>query len=83
MLDKKQKLKNIKDLEYNHLLSKQNVALVLIGTAIISIILIDKLPPEVNLTKTNLILILFLVGIGILLYFSKKLEDKAKEIKRI
>jgi len=33
--------KNIKDLEYNHILSKQNVFLVIFGTAIISIIVKD------------------------------------------
>ncbi len=34
-MDEKQKIKNLKDLEYNHILNKQNIALVLIGTAII------------------------------------------------
>lgn len=49
MKDEKLKLKNIKDLEYNHLLNKQNVFLIIFGTAIISVILSDRLPD--GLTK--------------------------------
>lgn len=83
MINKKLKIKNIKDLEYNHLLSKQNIALVLVGTAIISVILTPELPLGQNLTKVDLIFVLFLTFIGFLLYFSKKLEDKTEEIKNI
>lgn len=83
MVSKKQKEKNIKDLEYNHLLNKQSISLVLIGTAIISIILTDKLPSTFNVTKTEILVLLFGIGVGILLYFGKKLEKKANEIENI
>jgi len=48
MKDEKLKLKNIKDLEYNHLLNKQNVFLIMFGTAIISIILSDQVPEDIT-----------------------------------
>ncbi|MEK6855453.1 MAG: hypothetical protein AABX73_04490 [Nanoarchaeota archaeon] len=66
MLSKKLKEKNVKDLEYNHLLNKQSIALVLFGTAIISVILTEKLP--LDITKVELLVFLFAVGVGILLY---------------
>ena len=81
MKDEKVKLKNIRDLEYNHLLNKQNVFLIVFATAIISIILSDKLPE--NLTKWGLILAFILAIILSLLHYSKKLEDKINEIKEI
>lgn len=81
MVSLKQKEKNIKDLEYNHLLNKQNIALILIGTAIISITLTEKLP--LNVTKADLLIFLFAVAVGFLLYFGRKLEDKANEIKNL
>ena len=74
-------LKNIKDLEYNHLLNKQNVFIIIFGTAIISTILSDKLPE--NLTKWSLVLVFILAIIFSLLHYSKKLEDKINEIKNI
>ena len=48
MKDEKLKLKNIKDLEYSHLLNKQNVFLIMFGTAIISIILSDQVPEDIT-----------------------------------
>ncbi len=81
MRDEKLKLKNVKDLEYNHLLNKQNIFLIIFGTAIISTILSDKLPE--NMTKWGLILAFMLAIILSLLYYSKKLEDKINEIKKV
>ena len=81
MRDEKEKLKNIKDLEYNHLLNKQNVFLIVLATAIISIILSEKFPE--NLTKWGLVLACILAIIISLLYYSKKLEDKLNEIEKI
>lgn len=81
MKDEKLKLKNIKDLEYNHLLNKQNVFLIVFATAIISIILSDKLPED--LTKWGLILAFILAIILSLLNYSKKLEDKLSEIRNV
>lgn len=81
MKDEKLKLKNIKDLEYNHILNKQNVFLITFGTAIISIILSESIPRE--LTKGGLIF-MFILGIILsLLYYGKKLEDKVGEIKNL
>lgn len=81
MKDKDLKLKNIKDLEYNHLLNKQNVFLIIFGTAIISTILSDKLPE--GLTRRGLVLAFILAIILSLLHYSKKIEDKLGEIKNL
>ncbi len=81
MVDQKQKEKNVKDLEYNHLLNKQNISLVLVGTFIISVVLTEKLP--LNFAKTDLLVFLFASAIGLLLYFGRKLEDKANEINNL
>ncbi len=81
MKDEKIKLKNIKDLEYNHILNKQNVFLITFGTAIISVILSNNIPED--LTKGGLILAFILAIILSLMYYGKKLEDKIEEIKNI
>lgn len=81
MKDKDLKLKNIKDLEYNHLLNKQNVFLIIFGTAIISTILADKVPGDVP--KWGLVLAFILAIILSLLHYSKKIEDKLGEIKNL
>ncbi len=83
MADEKDKEKNIKDLEYNHLLNKQNIFLGLIGTAIISVVLTEKIPEILNVTKNELLLFLFAIAVGVLLYFGKKLEDKTNEIREL
>lgn len=74
-------LKNIKDLEYNHILNKQNVFLVIFGTAVISISLSEKFPEDIS--KWGLVLFCILAIILSLLYFSKKLENKINEIKTL
>lgn len=78
MKEEKEKLKNIKDLEYNHLLNKQNVFLIVFATAVISIILSNNFPE--NLSRWGLVLTFILAIILSLLYYGKKLEDKTKEI---
>jgi len=83
MIDGQQKEKNIKDLEYNNLLNNQNIMLVLIGTAIISVFLIDKLPDSLNIAKPDLLFFLVVMIIVVLLYYSKKLEEKLYEIKNL
>jgi len=80
-MKEKEKLKNIKDLEYNHLLNKQNVFLIVLATAIISIILNDNFPED--LSKWGLILAFILGIILSLLHYSKKLEEKINEIKDV
>lgn len=81
MKEDKLKLKNIKDLEYNHILNKQNVFLIIFGTAIISTILSENLPEDI--TKWNLVLTFILLIIISLLHYGKKLENKVEEIKNI
>ena len=81
MKEDKEKLKNIKDLEYNHLLNKQNVFLIVSATAVISIILSNDFPESLN--KWNLVLTSILAIILCLLYYGKKLEDKIKEIQNL
>ncbi|MBI3623696.1 hypothetical protein HY212_06490 [Candidatus Pacearchaeota archaeon] len=79
MISKDDKEKNVKDLEYNLLLHKQNIILILIGTAIISISLSDSL--VFGLPKIWLIVFLFLLGLIFLSYYSNKLEEKTQEIR--
>ena len=70
-------------MEYNNLLNNQNIMLVLIGTAIISVFLIDKLPDSLNIAKPDLLFFLVVMIIVVLLYYSKKLEEKLYEIKNL
>ncbi len=77
----KQKEKNIKDLEYNHILNKQNIWVITLATAIISVILSENIPG--NLTKGGLILAFILGIILSLLHYSHKLESKIEEIRKI
>lgn len=81
MKDEKLKLKNIKDLEYNHLLNKQNIISVIIGTAVISIVLSEKIPE--GFSKYGLIIALILTELFFLLHYSNKLEEKSQEIKEM
>jgi len=81
MKEEKEKLKNIKDLEYNHLLNKQNVFVIVSATAVISIVLTNDFPE--NLSKWNLVLTSILAIILSLLYYGKKLENKTKEIQNL
>jgi hypothetical protein len=81
MNDEKRKLKNIKDLEYNHILNKQNVFLIIFGTAIISVILSNNIPEEI--TKGGLILAFILAIILSLMHYGRKLEEKIEEIRNI
>jgi len=81
MVTKKQKEKNINDLKYNHILSKQNIALVLIGTAIIYVLFAEKLPQ--NLTKGYLLFFLLLMGIIFLWYFGRELNKIKEDIQKL
>lgn len=80
MKDEKLKLKNVKDLEYNHLLNKQNIFVIVCATAIISIIFSDNSSEEPN---WSLVLTFILLIILFLLHYGKKLEGKLDEIKNI
>lgn len=80
-MDKKQKLKNLKDLEYNHLLNKQNIALVLVGTAFLYVLFTRDLPAEIK--RSDLIFFLILLGITFLWYFSKQLNKVKDEIEKL
>lgn len=84
MISKLGKEKNIRDLEYSRLLSQQNLVLVLLGTCVISILLIDELPSDfTGTTRGGLIFILVVAAIGFLVFWDKKLEDKANEIRNL
>ena len=52
-MNEAEKKKNLNDLEYNHILSKQNIALVLVGTAVLYTIFTERLPS--NVSRGNLI----------------------------
>ena len=81
MIAEEQKIKNIKDLQYNNNLNKQNILLILIGTAIISVLLTDqeKIPTQ----KVYLISLLLLIGIMFILYFNKKLNKIIENIEKL
>ena len=81
MDDEKEKLKNIKDLEYNHILNKQNIVLGFVGTAIISVLLSEKMPQ--NLSKWDIIFFLIIGGIISLIIFSKQLSKLIEDIREI
>jgi hypothetical protein len=57
MLTKEEREKNIKDLEYSHILNKQNVFLGLIGASIIALMFPN------NLDKKEILLFLILTGV--------------------
>ena len=76
-----EKKKNLKDLEYNHILNKQNIALVLTGTAILYALFTENLP--FNVSRGNLVFLLVLIGISFLWFFGKQLDYIQKEINRL
>lgn len=80
-MNETEKKKNLKDLEYNHILSKQNIALVLVGTAVLYAVFTENLP--INVSRGNLILLLVLIGIMFLWYFGKQLNDVKNDIKKL
>lgn len=82
-MEEKNKLKNLKDLEYNNLLNKQNITLVLIGTALVTLIITDTLYLPFNISKLTLIIILVLGGMFSLSYFNRKLRFIMKEISEL
>jgi len=81
MLTKEEKEKNIKDLEYNHLLNKQNVFLGLIGAFIISVLFSNNLPE--GLDKKEILLFLILTGILAYTHFNQELNKIIDSIKKI
>ena len=74
-----QKEKNIKDLEYNSILNKQNMTMVLIGTVFIYILFAENLPD--GLARSDLIVLLILAWIITLRYFNRQLSKIKDEIK--
>ena len=76
-----QKEKNIKDLEYNSILNKQNITMVLIGTAFIYVLFAESLPD--GLARSYLIILLILAWIITLQYFNRQLNKIKEEIKEL
>ena len=76
-----QKEKNIKDLEYNSILNKQNITMVLIGTAFIYVLFAESLPDV--LARSDLIILLILAWIITLQYFNRQLNKIKEEIKEL
>ncbi len=77
-MDATEKRKNIKDLEYNDTLNKQNITLVLVGTASVSVLLAEKLPAQ--LQPAEIVIPLLLAGLIFFVYFRKKLQSIKQEI---
>lgn len=82
-MEEKTKLKNMKDLEYNTILNKQNIALVLIGTALVTAAITEKAYLPFNISKMTFIIILVLAGIFSLFYFNLKLRTIVREIQEL
>ncbi len=78
-----EKVKNLKDLEFNEVLNKQNIVIVLLGSAIISLSLIERVPSTTILKKSEIILFLILTGLYFLFYFKNRLDHIKQEIKSL
>jgi len=83
MISEEQKEKNVKDLEYGHLLNKQNIFLAFFGSAILATLLAEQLPRYVGFTRTEILIFLIIGASGGFLYFGNALERKAQEIRSI
>lgn len=77
-METKQKLKNIKDLEFNQILNLKNIFMVLIGGAIVTIILSETLLDKVG-TISFLTLFMFLG----FFQFNRKLSNIKEEIRSL
>ena len=56
-MDEREKLKNLKDLEFNKTLNHQNIWLVLIGTAMLTILLQESIPLDLDRRQVFTVLI--------------------------
>jgi len=83
MLSEQQKEKNVKDLEYNHLLNKQNVGLAFFGSGILAVLLAKDLPAYIGLARLDILVFLISGAITVFLYFGHELQKKAQEIRNI
>ena len=77
-MEPRDKLKNIKDLEHNNLLNKQNIILILTGTAIISLLITKGIKDSVYLIG-----LFILIGIFSIIYFNRKLKKIIQEISQL
>ena len=80
-MDKQTKQKNIKDLEYNHTLSKKNLAMVLIGTALITTAFTKNL--AIPLERSSVIFILSITAIASWKFFNEQLELIKQDILKL
>lgn len=85
-MENKEKLKNIKDLEYNRLLNLENILLAFIGAAIISVILIkpEDLPIQLqDIGKAQMLFYLALLIFIVFAFINAKLKQVTDEIKKL
>jgi hypothetical protein len=80
-MDEQEKLKNLKDLEFNKTLNHQNIWLVLIGTAMLTLLLQESIP--LDLDRRQVFTVLILILFFILWLYSGKLEKISDDIKKI
>ena len=80
-MDNKQKIKNIKDLEYNYLLNQKNIVMVIIGTAIIAVLFTESY----SLTIPQHIVLIFLTIMGVHLWLrcTQKLNIIKQDILKL
>ncbi len=78
-MEKKDIRKNIKDLEYANLLNKESIILVLIGTAVVSVILTPH--TVLNIAKIWLIAVLTAFFIVMTVLYNKRLNKIREEIQ--
>ncbi len=81
-MNKREIDKNVKDLEYQHLLNMQNIILGFIGAAIITVLFLQSLPTNWP-NKENTIFLLFFLALFFFLYFRKELRKKLESIKSL
>ena len=82
-MEKEEKLKNLKDLEYSRWLNLENIIFALIGGAIIAVILTkpEDLPADLN--KSQMLFFLISSIFATIFIVSKKLEQILDAIKKI
>ena len=81
-MDKIDIQKNIRDLEYQHLLNMQNIFLGFIGAAIITVLFLPQLPQNWPPKEDTIFLLAFLAVI-FFFYFREELKEKIEAIQII
>lgn len=74
-------IKNIKDLEYNRVLNRENILLVLVGTSLLSLILTEEIP--FHISRWWLLAMLISIATLIIIVFNRRLSKILEEIRNL